>query len=158
MSNTVQSVKVSRLSDDMDVTKWKITSHEQNLNGNTHDFTGPGAHQAANPGKRAIPTDDVDGLGIASHSDKGYVSRNIQPGRAGHLTGRRGQSEAISRRAVMGFDMTDKYFMMLCQRRSHQFAGLLGRFCFALFLQFLCQRLHGRQMLAVGSAPGNIVQ
>jgi hypothetical protein len=57
----------------------------------------------------------------------------------------------------MGIDMADKDFVMLRQRRTHQFSGILGGLGFALFRQFLGQRFHGRQMLASGAAPGNIV-
>jgi hypothetical protein len=57
----------------------------------------------------------------------------------------------------MGIDMADKDFAMLCQRRSHQFTGILGRLSFTLFFQFSGQRFYGWQMLGIGSAPSNII-
>ena len=70
-----------------------------------HELTGPGADQAANPGKRIVPPDDLDGFGILAHGNQGNICGYVDTGRTGHLAGGRGQIVAIAGGAVVGPDM-----------------------------------------------------
>ena len=67
-----------------------------------------------------IPT----AFGIPPQANQGHVSGNIQPGRTGHLAGRRSKFDAFARRAVVGIDMTGKNFAVPGNRRFYKIGHL----------------------------------
>jgi hypothetical protein len=58
----------------------------------------------------------------------------------------------------MGFNMAEKYFMVFRQCRFHKLTSLFAFGIRTFLSQFPGQGLHGVDMIAARTAPGNIVQ
>jgi len=123
-----------------------------------HQLAGIGADQSANPGEGIVPANQLDGFCIPPHPDQGHVTGDIDPRRAGGLTGSGSQSGALSCGADGGFDMAEKDFAVVIEHLQHLLTGLPADLIGAGIDDFLGESAHGRVVFGATAPPGNILQ